>query len=296
MLVGGILGKRNIISEQTAVGLDGLIMKLALPALIIVSMDREYSPERLEVSLLLILICMIAHLAAVALVELWGRKTNRKDPQRGTLQFLTVFGNVAFIGFPVVNAVLGSDGLFYAAMFVIPFNFFLFGYGVFVLKRESKMDVMTVLKNPGMIAAFLGILIFVADLDLPGILKQPVSMAASLAIPLSLLTVGSRIGRIHIKDLFQPIDIWMVAALRMLAFPLTLLLILSQITDNQYLIAIPVIVFGTPVAMVAGPFASNFGGDTLLASKAVALSNALAALVMPLVIWIMATFVLGGSL
>lgn len=296
MVVGVVLGKKNVISEQTAVGMDGLIMKLALPALIVVAMDRAYSSERLELSLLLILTSIISHFVAIAVVELWGKKTSKKHPQLGTLQFLTVFGNTAFIGLPVANAMLGSEGLFYATMFTMPFNFFLFGYGYFAMKRDSKVNLKVVLKNPGMIASFLGIFIFVANLDLPGILQQPLSLAGGLAIPLSLLTVGSRIGRMHLSELFRPMDIWIVTALRMLVFPLTLLLILSRLTDNHYLIAIPVIIFGTPVAMAAGPFTSNFGGDPLLASKAVALSNALAALIMPLVIWIMATFVLGGIL
>lgn len=123
MAVGVVLGKKNVISEQTAAGMDGLIMKLALPALIVVSMDREYSPERLEISLLLILTSILAHFAAIALVELWGKKTSKKAPQLGTLQFVTVFGNVAYIGLPVANAVMGRMAYSTLPCSVFPLTF-----------------------------------------------------------------------------------------------------------------------------------------------------------------------------
>jgi len=64
---------------------------------------------------------------------------------------------------------------------------------------------------------------------------------------------------------------------------------------NQYLIAIPTILIGTPTALTAGVFALNYGCDDQLASKGVVLSNFLAILSMPAVVWVVMLVIISTS-
>ena len=60
----------------------------------------------------------------------------KKD--RNLYIFMTVFGNVGFMGFPVVQSVFGTEGLFYAAILNSVFNIFVYTFGVVLMGGASE--------------------------------------------------------------------------------------------------------------------------------------------------------------
>lgn len=48
----------------------------------------------------------------------------------GSYRFMLIFGNINYIGFPVLDALFGSTAIFYAAVVTIPFNILIFMFGV----------------------------------------------------------------------------------------------------------------------------------------------------------------------
>ena len=63
------------------------------------------------------------------------------DGHRGVYRFMLCFGNVGFIGYPVLSAIFGPDALVYAAVFNLPFNFFVFTVGAWFLTQDTDGDV-----------------------------------------------------------------------------------------------------------------------------------------------------------
>ncbi len=141
------------------------------------------------------------------------------------------------------------------------------------------------LLNPGLLATMIGFVLFISKVSLPYVIIRPMQMIGDTTIPLALLATGISLAQIPLKDLTRPIDIWVTSFIRLIVLPAVILLILLPFHFNQYLIAIPAILIGTPTALTAGVFALNYGCDDQLASKGVVLSNFLAIITMPLVVW-----------
>ena len=72
-----------------------------------------------------------------------------KVENRGIYVFMTIFTNVGFMGFPVIESIIGSEALFYTAIFNMIFNIMLFTVGVKAInypdKSGHKTDIMKIL-------------------------------------------------------------------------------------------------------------------------------------------------------
>jgi predicted permease len=276
ILLGYLCFKIKLFKQQSSQVISTLIMNVSFPMLIVVSMNREYSNDLLQNSLALIGLSVIIYLCLILIAEIWGRNTKKSHCQSSVLKWITIFGNCSFMGFPVVHAIYGDLGVFYAAVFNMFYIFLMFSYGIVILQKGAMKPVMIRLLNPGLIATIIGFVLFISKVSLPYVILRPMQMIGDTTIPLALLTTGISLAQIPLKDLIRPIDIWATTFIRLIVLPAVILLVLLPFHLNQYLVAIPTILIGTPTALTAGVFALNYGCDDQLASKGVVLSNFLA--------------------
>lgn len=285
ILLGFFCSKIRLFDQQYSHLMSMMVIKITFPLLIIVSMNRKFSDELLHNSIALIGMSIVIYLIILLLIEVWGKMTKKPHEQSGVLKWIVIFGNCAFMGFPVINAVYGSVGVFYAAVFNMFYTFLMFSYGVAILQKGVSKTAWKSLLNPGLIATVIGFILFVCRISLPYVVLRPMQMIGDMTIPLALIITGISLAQMSLKDLIRPMDIWVTSLIRLIAFPAIILLILSMFHVNQYLIAIPAIIMGTPTALTAGAFALNYGCDDQLASKGVVLSNLLSVITMPALVW-----------
>lgn len=285
ILLGFVCYRIKLFNQQSSQVMSGLVIKIAFPMLIIVSMSREFSKELLHNSIVLIGISAIINLILILLAEIWSKKTKKPHEQSAVLKWMVIFSNCSFMGLPVVNAIFGGVGVFYAAVFNMFYIFLLYSYGVGILQKGSLKTAWKSLLNPGLIATVIGFALFAFRVTLPYVILRPMQMVSDVTIPLALIVTGISLAQIPLRELVRPVDIWITSFLRLILFPAVILLILPLFHLNQYLIAIPAILMGTPTALTAGAFALNYGLDDKLASKGVVLSNSLSIITMPVVVW-----------
>lgn len=290
ILLGYFSFKIKLFKPQSSQVISTLILNISFPMLIIVSMNRAYSNDLLHNSLALIGISIVIYLVLLLLAEIWGRKTKKPHEQSSVIKWIIIFGNCSFMGFPIINAIYGSIGVFYAAVFNMFYIFLMFSYGIAILQKGAIKSVMKSLYNPGLVATVIGFSLFIFKISLPYVVLRPMQMIGDTTIPLALIATGISLAQIPLRELVRPLDIWITTFIRLIILPAATLLILLPFHLNQYLIAIPTILIGTPTALTAGVFALNYGCDDQLASKGVVLSNFLAILSMPAVVWIVMLF------
>lgn len=286
ILLGFICYKIKFFNQQSSQMISGLVIKVTLPLLIIVSMNQTFTNELMYNTISLIGISCVTYLIIILLAEIWSRKTKKPHEQSAVLKWLVIFGNCSFMGYPIINALYGSIGVFYAAVFNMIYIFLMFSYGVAILQKGYMKTSWKSLINPGMIATLIGFALFAFKITLPHILLKPMQMASDMTIPLALILTGISLAQIPLRELVRPVDIWITSFIRLIIFPVIILLILPPFQLNQYLIAVPTILMGTPAALTAGAFALNYGLDDQLASKGVVLSNFLSIITLPALVWI----------
>lgn len=294
LLAGVALGKLGVLREPFLGQLNSFIIRVTVPALIVSSMDKAFTLELLRNSLSLIVISGCCFVAVIVVLELWSRHS-RIDPRRlGIYQYLILIGNTAYMGYPVIQAVYGDTGVFYASMFNIWHYVVMFSYGMRLLSRGLEVRWRDLLKNVGLMATLLGFVLFLCPFTLPYVAHRTLGWIGDMTIPLCLLVAGSRMAQSKLRELVRPPAIWLTSMVRLVLFPAILIPILYFLQLPEVLIVIPSIIFATPVALTAGAFAEEYAGDDGMASRAVVLSNLLALGTMTVVVLILEKLVIGG--
>lgn len=138
MCLGGILYKLDIIDDHTRQHVTKLVLHVTMPTLIVYSFIQNMGAKGgADLSVLFAVSVALYALLPVAAVLLILLLRVRKSDQ-GLYMFITVYSNVGFMGFPVVEALYGNEGLFYAAVFNCIFNISIFTMGVAMMRYKGK--------------------------------------------------------------------------------------------------------------------------------------------------------------
>ena len=208
----------------------------------------------------------------------------RKKP---TENFCSAFSNAAFIGIPLISAVLGSTAVIYVTGIVIFVNILQFTYGQFILKPEdNKINLKRLLLNPLIIATVIGVILYFINVPMPDIIKKSVSGVSALNSPLAMFILGVYLKGVSFKELFTKWKEYLVCAFRLVIIPLiTLLAIYFIPCPSDVKIAI-LICSAAPVGSNIVVFSIKNGLDAKDGVVAVLLSTVLCVVTMPLFIWL----------
>ena len=137
MGTGFLCYKLGIITDEVSKKLSAIVVNIANPALVLTGCMGESRIQGKQL-LLIAAIIVLVYGALVALAMLVPRLLRVPLQSRGTYQVMTLFSNIGFMGFPVINALYGSSALLYATFFVIPYNILIYTYGVSAIAGRSR--------------------------------------------------------------------------------------------------------------------------------------------------------------
>ena len=278
--VGYVVTKRGWITERGASEITTLLIKIVTPCLIVNSFLGDTGDLKLSELALALVVSAAAILISLGISLL----TFRKEPpeRQKVLRFAVIFSNAGFMGIPLVESIVGSKGVIYGSFFVVSFYVICWTYGYSMMSGGAKMNLKTVLLNPGIIGLVFGLPIYFLKLQLPAILSEPVGFLSGLNTPLAMLVIGSYIARVDLHSFISDMAVYKMAALRLVAAPAVYLLVLAFIRPEPDLLVSSVIQASAPVAANTVLFAVQYGQDSALASKTVAVSTVLSIITIPL--------------
>lgn len=292
IVVGYTIKKLNLITNNINRDLSNLVLNVALPAFIITAMNFSFSPHVLIESGKLLIISLCIYIFTIASSFVIPKLFNIKNKVKDIFQYIIVFSNVGFMGYPVTKAIFGDIGVFYAAIYNLPFNILLWTFGVYIMtrkhgegKQENKVNFKAFV-NPGIIAVIIGFVLFLFSLELPGPILTTLNMLGGLTTPLAMLFIGSILAEVEAKEIFTDFKVFILSGIRLLILPILVFFVLNLMGFSGYLIGIPVLITAMPAAANAAIMASKFDNDYQLASKAVFLSTLFSIVTIPLIVMI----------
>jgi len=290
LFLGYTARKTGVIDQHTTKGLSALLIKVTLPALIFTSMQKEFSTGLLRESIIITALSFGVY-GIYFIIALFAGKVLRCDSKdTGVYQFAILFSNVGFMGFPVLSSVFGNESIFYAAMFNIPFHFFVFTLGVYLMTRGHSEDARfdwRLLFSPGIVMTITGFVFFIFRFKLPSVIYDPMKFTGDITIPLSMITVGSMLTEVHHKELVAGWRVYFISFMRLAVLPLIVFFFVRLFTDNAMMITVPVVIAAMPVAVNAPLIAHEYKGNALLASRLMFLSTLLSLITLPVVLMIL---------
>jgi predicted permease len=269
-------------------------MEVTLPAMIIISMNYDFSREIMwesgKILLLSLALFVISGLFAV-----YVTKFLQVDQRAASVyQFMLIFPNIGFMGYPVINAIFGKLGVFYTSIFNLSFSLVVWTLGVWLFQKnngESMQFHWRVLLTPGIASTLLGFLIFLFSIKLPYPIHRTLELVGGVTTPMSMLVVGALMARSPIKAIWNNPKVYLMSAIRLLVIPLIVLGLMRLGGFATMTLGVTVVLLGMPGAANTAIFAERYRGDADLASRCVFLSTLFSVMTIPLMVWILKMFI-----
>lgn len=283
--LGFFIRKIKLINDGFTQGATNLIIYVTLPAMVLASMDRDFTRELALNGLIIFLLggLMYAILSIIAFIFVKVRKIN--DDSKGVYLYMIIFGNVGYLGYPIMSIAFGEIGVFYAAFFNIWFNILTWTLGVKLMSKD-RVSITKLLLNPGLLATLLGVVIFFLSIDLPSTVKTTLEMIGNTTVPLAMFVIGAFLADAKFSSTVKNKELYMASLMKLIAGPLLMVIILFSVELSSTIKAIPIVMSGMPSGVNTAIFARMFNRDYKLASQGVVLSTALSLITLPLLLMI----------
>lgn len=293
VIIGYICGKTQVMTQTFSKGLSGLIVNLTCPMLIIGSTMGDVMPDR-ELIIPLLLIGTITYVILLTIASFLPKWMGVKADERGLFSFMLAFGNVGFIGYPVVSSIFGPECVFYASVLNVANTITVYIWGAqYIAGKEASGSILQRLYSPGLIGTYISILIVAFQWHSPEILSRPCTLVGNITVPGSLLIIGYSISQIPAKHMAGGPKVFMMAPLRLLILPLMVYGIFQMINMipgiyfDERSIATNTLIIAMPVASFGTIFCLKYGKDETVMAQGTFLTTLLALLSIPLVAWIL---------
>lgn len=287
ILVGVYGSKKGIITNDLNKGLTDILIKIALPFMIVSSFMFTYD-DTIKSNVLKTFYYSLGAYAAMGLVSfimLLPIKNNKKT----VLHFANIFVNTGYIGFPVLNSIFGAEGIIYGSIFNLFFVIFVWTYGIMLYKGKLekgylKNEILSLLFNPSIIAVIIGIIIMVYDVKIDGALLQSIKSIGNITGPLSMLIIGVILSNVHIKHHLLDWTVYYGITIKLLFIP-AVIYSMSLITgDSSKAIYSVVIMTAMPASAMTSILAETYNKEKEFAAIIVSATTLISLITVPILI------------
>lgn len=280
IVIGYFTVKKGMFTKESLGSITSFLLYIVTPCLL-VSSFLSAEPGKLDgwTMLLAVVLPALSIVISIAVSYLFFRR--EPSGRRRVLRFSMIFCNVGFMGIPLVEGIVGSEGVLYGSFFIAVFNIFCWTYG-YVMMGGGKVRLKALLLNPGVIGIVIGLPLYLLDVPVPALIERPIELISALNTPLAMIVVGGYIAQVKLRAFVSDLAVYKMAVLRLVVAPLLYLALVWLLRPDETLLMSTVIQAATPVAANCVLFAVQYDSDAELASKSVAVSTALSVVTIPL--------------
>ena len=191
-----------------------------------------------------------------------------------------MFSNSGNMGLPILLLAFGEQALPAAVVLFVLENFLHFSLGQRMLDHRGSL--LSLLKNPMIVATIGGIAISELAVPLPEIVKLPIHMLGQVSIPLMLFSLGVRLTALDLRD-------WRIGLTGAVACPVSglaiALLILPWLSLPEAQVPILIVFSVLPPAVINFLIAEQYNQEPQLVASIVLIGNLAAVIAIPLTLW-----------
>ena len=280
MLLGGFCGFKGIINKQGLKQLSTIELHIVNPLLIFMSYQTDLNSKLLKGLAWAFGLSAISFAATITFATLVIRK-NR--PDFDIERFASIYSNCGFIGIPLINGIYGQEGVFYLTAYITLFNLLVWTHGYVTMKGEKDFSAfLSALKNPSVIAVFVGLTCYLTNIRLPDVPAASMDMVTAMNTPLAMLIAGATASQTNFLKAMKNSGIYLVSGMKLIAVP-ALCYGLMRLTHAPELVVMTLtIASGCPVATTGTMFAVLFDKKPERCSEFFAVTTVLSGLTLPL--------------
>lgn len=288
VIVGYVAGKLGYLGGDFDRQLSRLVINITCPALILSSAMTGTLPDRRYI-LPLLLISVITYIFLTGVAFLLPRYLTKNKEDEGSIGFALMFGNVGFMGYPVVASIFGHEAVFYAAVLNVVNTFAVFTIGTILITGKSEVEgerfQKKVLYSTPMLAAYLTMAIVALEIDnIPDAISQPLTMLGNITVPAALLIIGSSMSNLPLRSLLGNSSVYGTTLFRLAILPLSIHFLMIVLGFSPMVININTVVIAMPVATYGTILCLKYNKDTTLMTEVTFITTLLSMATIPLIV------------
>jgi hypothetical protein len=291
VIIAGIIFSRTKAASVTWVDiLNKYALWIGFPALVIASLMHLELNGQSYTRLILtnstyIVICMLLAFPIALIFKLSSRF-------KRSLFLVLSFGNVAYLGIPILKNAYGEMILPVAAVLAAVYVFWLLTLGIVLIeingddRLNMKHLLFSLLKNPLLLSVFAGLIIVVFNLKLPEIAEETILLFSNSVTAIVLFSLGIFLG---LHKIGNPKD-WFTALLWSLIITVVLPFIFYHSIKNTGMDSLQlkatILDSAMPLGLTPYALAVQYKLEVPLVSRIVVVSTLLAIVIIPLwMVW-----------
>ncbi len=283
VIVGFCCNKLHYMDQDFNRKFSSLILNITAPFLILSSVMGSTLPAKEDILPVLIaglssmIFAMIVAIPITMLLRI-------KKADAGVYRFMLIFGNINFIGFPVVGLMFGQEAIFYASVLTIPFYFFIFLLGVIMVTsgRGKATFSWRMCLSPCLIATYIAILLVLFEVKAPATVSEACKLIGGLTVSGSLLIIGSTLAELPVLHMLGTPRLYAITAIKLLGLPAVIYGIFCLTPLEKKYADVLVILAGMPVASIGTMLCLKNGVDSKTMAQGTFLSTLFSIVSIPL--------------
>jgi malonate transporter len=300
ILLGFLAMRAGVVKQSASEGLSQYVFVVGLPALLFRTMVEVNPPQQAPWGLwasyfgAVIVVWILTVLMSRLLHMLPGEESTSAAMGAG-------FSNLLMLGLPIVYGHYGPEATLAAAL-IISIHAPLQWMGATLImewqRQRSGLNYASLLKglmwdlirNPIVMALIAGSLWRQTGLGLTPVVKSMLTMLSESSVPTALVALGFSLAILPLAGQIRPA--LLIVFLKMLVMPLVALSLGLILSVPPMWVAVAVIFAAIPTGANAYLFATRYRAALAPVSAAIGIGTALAAITLPLVLWLLDNFLL----
>ena len=217
IFLGWLFGRLKPENTNGSKIISFLLVNLFLPSKVFLSFYQSFTVAYLKENYATVFIStailMMLALLAIPLSALLSKKCY----ERKVYRYSFAITNYAYMGYVLIDNVLGTSALANMITFCIPFAIYTYTFGYSMLTGEGR--VIKKLINPMTIAILLGITFGLVGIPIPGVLDTALNTASACVGALSMLLTGLVLASFSPKELLPDKGTLAFVGMRLVALP-----------------------------------------------------------------------------
>lgn len=289
IILGIVAVKFGILDEHSLGNVSKLVMRMALPAYIFINTAEGATRQGLAESLMVIPLAIALYLMLFLLSLLLEKVFHLKGNRGHVFRAIVMFGNVGFMGIPLVVELYPDTALLYISLFTILDQGLFWTYGISLTKPVSDQKEKISLKNlknllsPALIAIVGATVLVLLNIHLPKLLTTTLSKLGAASMPLSLLYIGGMLSMTDVRKVLRCGELYAEIGLKMLVLPIVFFLVMKLCQVPTDMAGTMTFLTGLPAINMVAMLSKNNGSDGDYAVCAVMMTTLACLVTLPLV-------------
>lgn len=268
--------------------LNKFVMTIALPCTCVYGLTTNLTREMVAQSYIMLLIPLVCIALNYVLAILIGRFLKIPRRRLGVFIMACCMSNSLLIGYAMCRELFGDECVPYVMLFYMVSTVYTQAVGLGFIRWAGEAEpfsgkmLLKFLTSPTVIGIFIGYVLVLCDIHLPGLVRSYCQYMNQITSPLALLITGQIIYEIGLKNLRIDRDLTIVMFFRFLISPMFFVVACTLLAVPALARSVFVIEAAMPVVSIAVVAASEYGADEQFAAQGAAVTALASFAVIPI--------------